>query len=287
MQGCILLSRKLIESEIWKKPPLYLKVWVYLLIRAQHAPYKDLKRGQLRVSIPEVVEICSYNVGYRKVSPTYKEVRNVFDWLRNPHEGTTKGTMIGTTKGTRKMLVTIENYDLYQTLKTYEGHDEGHHERITKGTTGAHYEQECIKNVNNDNINNNCRNTKKKTDIKFVATSFEIQLVDYLIGKIKEELPNARVPDIDDLSDKQKWAVHVDRMRRLDKRTDEDITKVVNYATSNSFWKTNILSTKKLRDKFDTLYAQCSKKTVTKVKTKQDQGMNAIAEWLEESQGVS
>jgi len=34
--GYILLSRKLIESEIFKKPPLYIKVWNYLLLKAQH-----------------------------------------------------------------------------------------------------------------------------------------------------------------------------------------------------------------------------------------------------------
>ena len=72
MNGYILESRKILESEIWNKPPLYFKVWHYLLLNAQHGDYKGLKRGQLITSIPEIQEACSYNVGYRKVKPSKK-----------------------------------------------------------------------------------------------------------------------------------------------------------------------------------------------------------------------
>jgi hypothetical protein len=56
--GYVLLSRKLIDSEIFKKPPLYLKVWIYLLQRAQHGDFKQLKRGQVTTSIAEIMEAC-------------------------------------------------------------------------------------------------------------------------------------------------------------------------------------------------------------------------------------
>ena len=68
-KGFILLSRSLIESEIFSKPPLYLKVWIYLLTRAQHTDYKGLKRGQLYISIPEIQEACSHFEGFRKETP--------------------------------------------------------------------------------------------------------------------------------------------------------------------------------------------------------------------------
>lgn len=131
--GYILLSRKLIESRIMAKPPLYLKVWVWLLLRAQHADFKDLKRGQVRTSIPEVQEAMSYYVGWRKETPTYKQIRRIFDWLRCPDEracegqskGTLGGSMVGIARGTHKMTVTLCNYCLYQNPKNYEGHGEG------------------------------------------------------------------------------------------------------------------------------------------------------------------
>lgn len=49
--GYIMIDRGIVESEIWNKPPLYIKVWLLLIIKAQHAGYKGLRRGQLRVTI--------------------------------------------------------------------------------------------------------------------------------------------------------------------------------------------------------------------------------------------
>lgn len=139
--------------------------------------------------------------------------------------------------------------------------------RLGKDSKGKDSKDNCHNKVGDD-----------ETKVKFGETSFEIQLTDYLIGKIKEELPNAITPDINNLADKQKWAVYVDRMRRLDKRTDEDIKKALRYATTDSFWKTNILSTKKLRDKFDTLYAQSNKRPNNKANTYHGQ-LDMMKEW--------
>ena len=153
-KGYILLSRKLLDNEIMAKPPLYLKVWIYLLTNAQHKDYKGLKRGQLFTSIPKIQEAMSYMVGYRKETPSYKQIRGVLDWLRFPCEGTTKderrGSMIDITKGTHGMVVTIVNYDLYQDPKNYEGHSEGHNEGIAKDERRARQGHNINKNVKND-----------------------------------------------------------------------------------------------------------------------------------------
>jgi hypothetical protein len=85
--GYILLARKIIESEIWKKPPLYLKVWVYLLARAQHSKYKNLEKGQLITSIPEIQENCSWYVGCRKVMPSKDQIFQIIEFLRTQRGG--------------------------------------------------------------------------------------------------------------------------------------------------------------------------------------------------------
>ncbi|MBE1554773.1 hypothetical protein [Sporosarcina limicola] len=136
--GYILLSRKLIESEIWDKPPIYMKVWMYLLMKAQYKPYKDLERGQLIVSIPEIIEACSYKVGYRTEKPTKSQIFNILEWLRNSdeasNEGYAKETMIDTTKTTRGIVVNISNYNVYQDPKSYEQNDEWNDEESTNDT---------------------------------------------------------------------------------------------------------------------------------------------------------
>lgn len=152
--GYIIISRKIVESEIFKKPHLYLKVWVYLLTRAQHKDYKKLKRGQLVTSIPEIQEACSYYVGYRKETPSKKQIYNILEWLRNPHEGDDEGddagTMIVTTKGTQCTVVTIDKYSLYQDPKNYEGNSGGNDEKRTKRQRGERQGNNINKNDKND-----------------------------------------------------------------------------------------------------------------------------------------
>lgn len=64
MEGYIKLSRLLLSSDIWFKPPIYLKVWIYLLHHAAFKPYNGLARGQLVTSIPKIQEALSYRAGF-------------------------------------------------------------------------------------------------------------------------------------------------------------------------------------------------------------------------------
>ena len=45
-------------------------------------------------------------------------------------------------------------------------------------------------------------------------------------------------------------------MKRLDHLSESEIKQTLYFATHDSFWKTNIRSTKKFREKFETLYTQ-------------------------------
>jgi predicted small metal-binding protein len=203
--GYILLSRKIIESEIFKKPPLYLKVWVYLITKAQYREYNKLKRGQLWTSIPEIMEACSWYVGFRKVTPTKKQIFTIIDWLRNPsnpcksrfpYEGNDernkKETMIGTTKGTHGMLVTIVNYNVYQTPENYEGNDEGNDEILTKGTRrereGNNINKECKEYKKNNNIYSDEIKEIRSYWIEHLKDIHNAQLTDTLKDTIKAKL---------------------------------------------------------------------------------------------------
>lgn len=136
-------SRSILKSSIWTKPPIYFKVWHYLLLNAQYADYGNLKRGQLFTSIDMIREACTYYVGYRKEVPTRKQIFDVLEWLRNPCEGNNEGNsestakvpMIVTTKVTHGMIVTICKYNDYQNFKFYEGNNESNDEGTAKVTT--------------------------------------------------------------------------------------------------------------------------------------------------------
>ena len=125
--GYILLSRKLLKNGIMEKPPLYLKLWIWMLMQASFKDHGDLKRGQFFTSLERMREAMAYKIGCCTRRPTKKEIRGVIDFL-------TKGTTMVTTKVTHGMIITILNYDHYQQMQNYEGHSEGHNAGQGKGT---------------------------------------------------------------------------------------------------------------------------------------------------------
>ena len=130
--GYILLSRKLLKSGIMEQPPLYLKLWLWMLMQASFKDHGSLKRGQFFTSLEKMRESMSYKSGYRLAKPTVKEIRGVTKFL-------TKVRMIVTTKVTHGMVITILNYDYYQTPENYEGHTicyESPHEGPYEGHRG-------------------------------------------------------------------------------------------------------------------------------------------------------
>lgn len=110
----------------------------------------------------------------------------------------------------------------------------------------------------------NVKNDKEEKDIvdpggstpplSFVLDSFEMQCVEFLITSCLESCPKSKVPDTPEK--KQKWAAEIEKMKRLDHLNEEEIRQALQYATNDSFWKPNIRSTKKFREKFETLYSQ-------------------------------
>jgi len=134
--GYILIARNIIVSAIWDKPPLYLKLWAWLLAKAQYRTGRGLKRGQIKTSISEMQEACSWHVGYRKEKPRRDQIFNIIDWLRNPeresdefcegeYETEMKSPMIPPAKATGGIVVTIVKYSSYQDSRNYEGNSEG------------------------------------------------------------------------------------------------------------------------------------------------------------------
>lgn len=107
---------------------------------------------------------------------------------------------------------------------------------------------------------------------KYANDSFEMKCVNYLINSIASEMPNAKIPDNDKSIDD--WCDHVEKMKRLDKQSETDIWSTLLYATSDSFWKSNIRSTKKFREKYETLFLQSKNKKITKQQTQSKNKFN-------------
>jgi hypothetical protein len=67
---------------------------------------------------------------------------------------------------------------------------------------------------------------------------------------VKEVKPKIKSPDFD------KWSDDVRKTIEIDGHTIEEYTKVFNWTMSDNFWRMNISSPSKLRDKFADLHAR-------------------------------
>jgi len=106
---------------------------------------------------------------------------------------------------------------------------------------------------NNTTINNTVNNTSIVT-----TKSYDESLIvaEYLLSKISAAIPSFKKPNLDT------WAKDIDKAIRLDNRTQKDLISCIDwiYSKDGEFWVSNILSGKKLREKFDTMNIQAHTK---------------------------
>lgn len=87
------------------------------------------------------------------------------------------------------------------------------------------------------------------------------QLSQYLFSKILQNNPEARKPNY------QGWADELRKMVELDGRTEQQVQGMIDWSQSDDFWKTNILSAKKLREKYDQMKVTANANYKKKPKT--------------------
>jgi predicted phage replisome organizer len=106
-----------------------------------------------------------------------------------------------------------------------------------------------------EKISNNFSEDEKPLSLKKVKESDNdphLKLCTALSKKLFEYMkinnPKAKEPNF--LS----WSKSIDLMIRVDKRTPQEIEKMIQWCQRDFFWRQNILSTDKLRQKYDQLY---------------------------------
>ena len=101
-----------------------------------------------------------------------------------------------------------------------------------------------------ENINTSLEIIEKKrsqTPMAFDEESFEMKIVDGFILHLQSMDSKFKLPD------KNKWCEEIDKLKRIDNRTEEEIINVLRFVMNDNFWKTNVLSTAKLRKQFGAL----------------------------------
>jgi len=224
--GCVLLARKIKESEIWnEKPSWWFKVWVYILTEVNHQENEYFDRGTNYFSSEKIYSECAlYKEGIK-----IHTISNLIKWLKRTKQITTRKT-------TRGLYITVCNYEYYQDMGNYKNYTENYMENEIGTKSKLHYKQQC----NNVTM---YRTTPQP------LTEEQISLIELLKTRIINNNPEAKISN----TYQRIWGRTLDKMMRIDKRSPERIREVIEWCQSDDFWHKNILSFAKLREKFDQL----------------------------------
>ena len=103
-----------------------------------------------------------------------------------------------------------------------------------------------------------CCSNKEKTifdqQAKQKKKCFCSDSIPYLLAKHFEKCIQMHSPSFPSKeAQRQRWAKDIDLMLRIDKLDPDDIAQTIQWCQQDSFWKSNILSGKKLREKYQQL----------------------------------
>jgi hypothetical protein len=242
LDGYIKLHRKLLENPIVCKDGEYLAIWIYLLLNATHKECDAVFKGKRITLLPGQLITGRKSIA-KKFNTSESKVQRVIKKLEIEHQ-------IEQQTSNENRLITILNWGDYQ--KTEQQNEQPvNNERTTS-------EQRVNTNKNEKNVISINKDKSPLYEKRYSFDSFEMKCVDYLIKTIKDEMPDAKLPSSDEQIDK--WCDSIEKMIRIDKHTKEDVYKTLVYARTDSFWKANIRSATKLREKYDTLYSQLKNK---------------------------
>lgn len=204
----------------------------------QHAAWRDIKvfnKGQV-IELKRGQVLFGRDELAHEFNTTSSKIRSRIESMKNIGFLTTKTTSRGT-------IGTVVNYDKYQSTK-----DSCQEKQPTESPAESPGHRQQI--ATNKELK---EDKEEKQSEKFSDDSVELKMSEYLWGLISERLPNRKKPRL------QNWAQHMDYILRIDKRPPEEVQNIIAFSQQDDFWQDNILSTSKLREKYDTLFARFQK----------------------------
>jgi len=161
--GCFQIARSLFTDDLWlEKPSWWLKVWIYIIGKANHKDYSEkLKRGSFHTKNSLIFTDCNLASEGVKIDT----IENVIKFLK-------KTQKVATQKTARGYIVTVLNYDRYQTISNFKNGTENGNETAQKRHV---YKQEW--------------NNEKKASLPFSKNP----IVKQEIGERKDQLEDYRL----------------------------------------------------------------------------------------------
>lgn len=261
-KGFALIHRQFMDSRLYRDSQA-VHLWLHLILKANHTDEEVntdigmmiVRRGQMITGRPTLV------------SETFIPDNKVKSLLRTFES---KGMINIESKGRKFSLISIVKYDDFQSQNCPTDVQQMSNANTSKN---APLSDVCPTDVQRLSINNNnILNTNVFNDRPRISkssprkakpeaavsspkgdkwgTADDLKAAQWIFQLIARISPSAKAPNWSG------WANDVRLMREQDNRTHSDICQMFKFANQDSFWKSNILSPAKLREKWTQLEAK-------------------------------
>lgn len=261
-KGFALIHRQFMDSRLYRDSQA-VHLWLHLILKANHTDEEVntdigmmiVRRGQMITGRPTLV------------SETFIPDNKVKSLLRTFES---KGMINIESKGRKFSLISIVKYDDFQSQNCPTDVQQMSNANTSKN---APLSDVCPTDVQRLSINNNnILNTNVFNDRPRISkssprkakpeaavsspkgdkwgTADDLKAAQWIFQLITRISPSAKTPNWSG------WANDIRLMREQDSRTHSDICQMFQFANRDSFWKSNILSPAKLREKWTQLEAK-------------------------------
>jgi len=137
-RGFVKQWRKEMESEIWEMPPLYFKVWRYLLMTA------DYKTGVWKGTYNSIANGVRWTENHKEITPSKSQIREIITFLN-------RLTATSQTASHLRLTLTIVNWGTYQSTNTQPPHTQEDN-RLTPASHPSNYIERAQKKLRSKEV---------------------------------------------------------------------------------------------------------------------------------------
>ena len=233
--GWISLHRKIKNHWLYPKGRAFseYEAWLDILLEVNYSE-KKVKLGNSIIKCGSGESLNSLETWARRWGWNKSKVRRFLKTLKSD-------TMIDTIVTQKTTHVSVINWAAYQNERNK---DETKSDTIMKRSRN---DGETIATPNNNNNKKNNINNTSKISEKFSQDSQMYKAAVKFYKDILKHDSKFKEPNF------QKWADDIDKIFRIDKRSDQEVKEVYDFMVSDEFWRSNILSPYKFRKQFSQL----------------------------------
>jgi len=229
--GWVKLHRQILRNPIFQNDKLF-RVFVYLLLSARHTDGEQLI-GDTIVPLKAGQWATGRIAISRDTGLTQQNVRTAINKLEKLNILTIKPT-------TKFSVFSIVNWEKYQQ----------DNQQVTNSQPTSNQQVTTNNNDKNEENENKPSVSAKPKPSKYKFNDDQMNFAKAVYAKVKEVTPQMKEPNI------ESWANTARLMVESDKFLLIDVWNVFQWANSDNFWRTNILSVSKLREKYPELKAK-------------------------------